>query len=393
MKLITDKTFTPIDYLNEIDGIFDNRINQGLIIFENEKRNTHLDNYYLIVIDKTDDNTIPSNITMDIYASSKKNAFNHSIPLNKYMSGSFNLSNDQNKSQKYFINDAIDKNINRYIIEFSSNYKYLNLILSDSVDLYYYKEEFGIKKYFVSINQNNPDENYFEIEINKNIPKKEKNNSNYCQSANYLVIYYQIERSENNNNYNYKPELFGKIRKNSKNITIENKNPLDLNYDYTITLICNIYQKNNILEDELINTTAIIESESKFTKNTTVDKNDKSITFDYEDLTINNKDYIGTIFIIFQNENSKRNRIYYSFPFEIIEEDDNIDDDDENKKIYKLIIIISTISLVIIIIIIILAISYRKILNKNKDLEKRVNQISFADENSTKDEENNITFV
>ena len=97
-----------------------------------------------------------------------------------------------------------------------------------------------------------------------------------------------------------------------------------------------------------------------------------------------NKNYNGTVFVILQNNNNNLERIsYYLFSFEI-------DEDDDDKNNYKKYIIISSISVAVIIIIIIFALSYRKVIKKSHDLEKKVNQVSFVDNNdgrtSSKDE-------
>ena len=100
-----------------------------------------------------------------------------------------------------------------------------------------------------------------------------------------------------------------------------------------------------------------------------------------------NKDCTGTIFVIFQNYNNNLENIsYYLFTFDITE-------DNNNNKDYIKYIIISLISVVIIIIIIIFIINYRKMKKKNIDLQQKVRELSFTEEDSSKDDDNKVTFI
>ena len=377
MKLITDRLVSPINFGEEIYGQFDNRTNQGLMVFE-KAGDYHYDYYYYIEISNSNEKIIQPNITMDIYASSK-NTDSVSMPLNKYIRGSFDLNNEQEKYQRYYINDA--QNSQDYIIEFSSNYKYLDLKLSKSISDKGIKVNGGIKKYFISFNTSNPELNYFDIEITKNIPKNEKN---YWQKANYLIIYYQKEKKINN----YTTKLITKIGKNSSSIIIENKELQDSLDNYTITCIANIFEKKRILKDELINTTSPFDSEIVFTKTDIIEKSNQNFSIDLNGFKMDNN-YEGALFIILENNNKNLEEkiSYYSFPFGVEEDSDN--------NLLKMIIIISSVSVVIIIIIIIFIMRYRKVIKKNKDLEKKVNEISFADKDhpSKEDEDNIVTFV
>ena len=124
MNLINDFSYIKFDYYgDEIKGRFDNRTNTGLIVFDtkNLKDNSYqLEYFYLIEFETK---TI-SNITMGIYVTSKNSSL-FSIPINQYISGSFNLKNNKIQSQRYFINEVQNIESKDFIIEFSSNYKYI----------------------------------------------------------------------------------------------------------------------------------------------------------------------------------------------------------------------------------------------------------------------------
>ena len=145
MKLITEKTFIKVDFGKEIKGMFDNRTNLGLIVFEKEEEIKQSDNYYLIEIDKENKNLNLTEITVDIYASSKKDDSNFSIPINKYISGSFNLKNGQIKPQRYYINDVHSYSSNEYYIEFSSNFDFLNIEFNEQLGAKFIIANGGIK--------------------------------------------------------------------------------------------------------------------------------------------------------------------------------------------------------------------------------------------------------
>ena len=131
MNLINDFSYIKLDYGDAIKGRFDNRTNRGLIVFDikNLKNNPYqLDYYYLIEIESK----IISNISMFTYVASKNTSL-FSIPINQYISGSFNLTNNKIQSQRYYINEVQNRESNDFIIEFSSNYKYVELVFSNSI--------------------------------------------------------------------------------------------------------------------------------------------------------------------------------------------------------------------------------------------------------------------
>ena len=387
MKITSEKTSLPIEYGGKFDGRFDNRTDQGLIILEREENNSISDFYYLIEIDNQ--NQQKTNITMEIYASSK-DSFPFSIPLNRYISGSFDLKKGQTQKQRYYINDAQNSSRNDYIIEFSSNYKHLDLNFSENITLDGRIDVAGTTKFFIYINASKENLVYFEVIINTTIPE---NMDNYCEFANYIIIYYQEKRDISY----YNISLQGQISKNRKNITIMNKYFSELE-GYNITCIFNIYERDRILKDELIKTIVPINSKSEFTETDNFEVPPPNITLDLNGKKIN-KNYTGTVFVKLQKNISLEQIYYYSLSFDIIEEEEEKngeEEEEEEKEDNKKDIIIISIAIVVLILIIIFIFRYRKVIKRNQDLEKKVHDISFADENtsSKNDDDNNIvTFV
>ena len=403
MKLITDKTFLQLDFGEEIKGNFDNRTNIGLIGFDIGNDSLHYDYYYLIeIVSKNKDLT---ETTLDIFASSK-NASQFSMPNNKYISGSFDLdlTKDQIQMQRYYIYDFQNSSIDKYIVEFSSNYKYIDIIFSNNIEEI--KENItngGIQKFIIKINKDNKENNYFDVIINNALPNME---NNYCKSANYIIRYYQ-----SNQVFNYTVCLHGIITngKNHQKLTIKNDNYQEIDGNYNITCIFNLYEKKRKLEDEILNTIALTDSENIYLATKYYEQPIEEECFYFNNNNrINADEYIGTVFVILKNNSDEGKISYYSFEFNIVDKDkeeqeqkeqDKKDKDEkekeENKRTNKLVAILISVFFVITIIVLILGfIKYRQIKDKNKDLEQKVNEISFSSDDIYKDEEESrVTFV
>ena len=387
MKLIADRTFLQLDFGNEIKGKFDNRTNIGLLSFEIGKDSQQYDCYYLIEIVSANVSLLPQ-ITLDIFATSK-NPSQFSMPIKKYISGSFDLTKEKNQKQRYYINDAQNSSSNDFIIELSSNYENIDISFSNDIGRNYngtFKNG-GIRKYLVNINKTNKENNYFDIIVNNT-----HNNlgNGYCKSANYLIRYYQ----SNVQIINYTAVLSAEIKKNGHyhTLTIKNGNSGNISGDYYITCIFSIYEKDRILIGESINTTAFIESEKKYLEIRNLTKPFTEVSFNLTDIK-DDEEYKGSVFIIFRNISDEGQISYYSFDFNIIDADAK----NKDKKWVKLIAVIIGIVFAIIIIIaaIVCIVKYRKMSEKNRTLEQRVNEISFSSDALREEEEegSRITFV
>ena len=362
----------------------DNRTNIGLIIFEKKMIQNDIyikDFYYYIELNSV---TIISDFLLEIYTNSKNSNY-LPIPINKYISGSFKLKNG-NQSQKYFINFISDTELigEKFIIEFSTNCKNIELILSDKISEYKeaIKGREGIQKFFINKNNNEDYENYFEIKLNNNNNIKSSKNNN-LENGNYILKLYPKENIEILKNIlkltHVKDEdELSDNKSGNTTYTFKVKN----NYNYSIienyefTYILNIYEKQQIKQNELINTTATIESQSLYSNITFLKRPMEFISYYFNFLTYE-VEYEISIFVIIQNIEKKENKYYYSYNYMIIPKKP------EEEKDNLIIIIIIVITIIIIIaIILIIIMKYLNIMKKNKELEEKVRTISFSGNNS-----------
>ena len=358
-----------IDYfitLKEPDslGKFDKRTNNGLIRFNKEDNNNDFsvrDKYYFIVIDNIYE-LFPC--SLEIHSTSIDSPLSL-LPINKYISGSFNLKRNKTQSVKYFIRHSNKKE--DFILEFSSNYRNIKLSCeSDTIKCQKIQTEGGNKKYNISIDNNdNYTEAYFEVKLNDSINEK---NVIELEDVNYIIKYY-----DNNQEKKYKfflSHTLEKIEEKDKNITynlqIKNKEKnIDFNEGYEFVYILNVYEKDRILKDELLNTTALINTKEIYQiykySNTSLD----SINFDLKYLK-HKEDYIVSLFIkILENGEHK---YYYTYNFEINKKEQN------NLIIY----LIVGFSILIIILLIAFIFIIRYVKRKNKALTEQIQALSFS---------------
>ena len=381
IKLLADKRFLKYYFNQPIIGQFDERSNNALIVFDKDtKDNNKKDEYYLIIIDS--ETTISEEISFDILAISKDDS-QYSLPINEYISGSFNLINNEVQSQKYYINDAKKDKDNYFIIEFSSNYENIEIDFinnTDSNKIFLNKTNIGrIYKYKIKIEYNEAIDNYFLVKLKEHQTIK-GDNKKYLQNANYILRYFYEDDIEEIYNF-FKFNAIKEFTNNSFIIRINKDIDQKIysgNYsdNYEFTYIFYIYENESILKNELIDTIAPIDSEKTY-----LDIAYDNETFSQKNITLDNiydKEYTGSVFLIVQDINDKNKKSYYSYTF-------NISKNEKKKKKLKLAeILISIIFVIIIIIIIIICIKYRNVIKRNKTLEEKVNSISFSENGEEK---------
>ena len=377
IKLLADRRFLKYDFVQPIMGKIDERSNYALIVFDTDKKeNNKKDKYYLIVIDYERSNS--KEISLEINANAKNDS-QYSLPFNKYISGSFNLSNKEVLSQKYYINEEKRESKNCFTIEFSSNYENIGLDFTNSnIELNNNNRESneGFYKYNVCINYAKGSENFIIVRLEGN-NHISGDNKKYLKNVNYILRYYYKSNIEEVDHI-FKFNAIKEFKNNSLTITITNENDCNTySGNFKFTYIFYVYEKKRIIKNEVIKTIAPINSE-KIYLNTTYDNKTFNQSIYTPDNLIYDEEYIGSAFIRVQNNDSSEES-YYLYTFDIPKKK-------KKKKEIKLAeIIIAIIFVIITVIIIVICVKYRKIVKKNKSLEEKVNSISF----SNKEEEIN----
>lgn len=198
IKYITYKSDLLYDYGNKFIGKYDKRTNNGLITFDEESIEEDFlgrDKYYLIIIHNS--YSVNLSYSLEIHSSSK-NSIQSILPINKYISGSFNLIKNKTQSQKYYIK-KFDNNKD-FVIDFSSNYKNIHLIFNNnSIICNNTKREGGKEKYFITINSQNDNDTFFEVAL---IDDKINNEINSID-INYIIKYYNYNDETKEKKYNF----------------------------------------------------------------------------------------------------------------------------------------------------------------------------------------------
>ena len=312
----------------------------------------------------------------EIIAISKENQ-NYLIPINQYIIGYSNSLNNIS----YLIRN--EKNINdEMIIEFSPNYKDIELLFDDSMKNYFKKldSETGTQKYKI---QNNI--NFEKIILNVNTHNK--------SDGNYLLRYYFTNNETLKDEFEYKlDKLCDKKKRDLGNDNYDfsfifNKFEIYLNKELidgkSKTINLQIYGSlfsGEINNQEILNSSAIISSIPIYENQTEVIyRNNTGFELYFCNISKTYKKYNLQIKINIKINDYFFNEkfIVYSVPIDLSEEFKE-DLTKFLKKYYVLIISIST----IIIIALIFIILYFKLKKKNEKFKKGVLAISFASENN-----------
>ena len=379
ISLIKDKKdIKTIDFTNEIFGKYDNITNIGIIELSNDYLKTkhteeykYLDDkYFMIIID----NITPfnsNNIKNEIYVFSKDEN-NILLPINKYIRNSFDLLDNRTIIQKYFFEKEKIIN-NEFILEFSSNYKYIDLTFNNLTKLSNPIINGGFKQYALSINSESYNDYFFNVVIKST---NESHLDKILKEVNIIIKYYNEKKIININYFYNRTFKLEKINNKEKfyeyNLIINNISEInyssnsssDLNYIYYLRLI----KKSNILFNEELNTIAQISSNLLYIKEFNTSEPDKKFSFNLKNLE-NNEVYIALFFIKIENKSEGEER-YYSMIYEF-----NTELEKEQSNSYWIVLIFI---IFLIIILFICIIFWRKAIIKNRDLLKKVNEFSFS---------------
>jgi hypothetical protein len=356
------------------NGIYSPIMNTGLIMFNKElienvkTKNKHDNIYQFILIDKNKNIDI-NEFSLEINVIPKNDSKTFLIE-NKYAYSSFNLTNKTFEYQKYFI-DKSTVNEKKFYLELSSNYKDAYLEFNNKTN---YAEIFifgGVKQYYLSISSNETSDYFFIVKVNKSRTIKDLG-----FKVNINLIYYFEERKIDIESFLdkfdiiYEQEDYSEIQNLIKLIiknTFEEENTDNLTYLFYIGYI----NKKNIIENEILNTTAPIFSNIEYLfENQTININQP---YNYEFICDIEQNYSASLYIKIVNDSEiEKDERYYSFSLSDFSTKRNLD------KNNKFLIIIIIFVIVIIIILIISFLYYRKFKKKNKNLEEKFRAISFS---------------
>ena len=380
IAFIKDKNNIQIkNFLNEIKGKYDNITNSGTIELSNELLKTKYngkykyldDKYYMIIIENNITSFNFKNLRNDIYVFSKDENY-ILLPINKYIRNSFDLLENKDINQKYFFEKENIAN-NEFILEFSSNYKSIELEFNNKTNFSNPNIIGGFKQYILSIESNNSNDYYFNIIIK---PISQINLEKSLKEVNIIIKYYNEGKiksdyicnktSFNLAEYNDKEKNSGKILIINNMYEINNHSN-DLNYSYYLRLIKN----NDVLLNEELNTTALISSNISFiNKFETIQQN---FYIKLNNLK-NNEKYIALLFIKVENEEEEK---YYSMTYEFLTElEDQEHEHEQNTTNNSMIILIFII--ILIIVFILFFIICRRMRIKSRSLEDKVNDTDFS---------------
>ena len=143
---------------------------------------------------------------------------------------------------------------------------------------------------------------------------------------------------------------------------------MNYNYDviknYEFTYILNIYEKEKIFQNELINTIATIESKAIYSNITFYKEAITSLSYSLDFLTYK-VEYEVSILVIIQNTEQKERKNYRSYTFTITKENK------EDSNILKVVLIIIFTIIVIAVPVLILITKYIKIMKKKKRTRRK----------------------
>ena len=258
------KDIEQIDFTNGIKGKYDNITNNGRIDLSNELIHKEEykyteDKYFVIIIENISSFEFEHS-KIDIYVFSKDENY-ILLPINKYIRNSFNLIEGKNITQKYFFDKENITN-KEFILEFSSNYKNIELTFNNLTTNSPPKMIGGFNKYVLTINSNDSSDYYFNIVIK---PTHKLNEEKDLKEVNIIIKYYKEEEKIDIDyicNKTFKLNIINNTEEYSNysliinNLYEINKSSNDLNYIYYLSLI----QKSKILLNEELNTIAPISS-------------------------------------------------------------------------------------------------------------------------------------
>ena len=396
-----------IDYKGYFKGKYDLFSKNGFLTLSNFSYDIGNEtNYLLIKIDL--DNKTESNIDVliEIIALPKETSLlgGGYIPVNNFISGSFNLLNEkENKTILYTI--YINDKKNNAILEFNKNYEGINItfVYPNSTN-YTSIIGNGFTKYLLN-------------NAHKDIPFKiileNVNNTQGLLNANYMIRYYSDYIKNTSSEFKFYNDS---IIKDNETI---GENITRLLFEFYIKPIYKKYKicgslflKENL--NELLSTSAFLNNKPIANTIKFVHSSESKLSFN---MTINTTNITNYTFIMqlkivvgYDEKDYYRSKQFLVYTIEMdlteyLKNEENKGKEDKNEKtILFLYILIGVIIVILIVVFIVIGIIYFKFKKKNKDLKEKVLKISFStgqsdevlNRNNTKskrDQEYETTFI
>ena len=247
----------------------------------------------------------------------------------------------------------------------------------------------GFRQYVLSINSDNSNDYFFNVVIK---PINNLNLSKTLKEVNIIIKYYNKQKKINadeiyKKNFAYNTDKYSNTKLIINNFIEIDISSNDLNYFYYLRII----KKNNILDNEELNTIASVSSNLIYINKFNTTESNQNFSFNLNNLE-NNVEYIASFFIKVENR-SEGEEIFYSMTYEFntkLEEkpndsndsnnnnNDSNDNRDSDSNSNWLILVIFII--ILIIASLIFFVIYRKIRLKTKYLEDKIDAISFSNE-------------
>ena len=378
---------------NPIKGFYDLDFKNGLLHIN--EANFVEDRYLLIKIDKNNKDLFYPNI-IQIITLNKNNENEYILPINQYIVGFFDLLDKRNNLNLSYLVQMNEKYTTEFnvLLEFSTNYEdiQLNIFSSDYKNITsstIMKNENGVQKYrFLSLKSNL----HLRIKNPKNILK-----------ANYVLRYFTTEEKREYKYLFKKTYKIGKIKENQDNtvsLIFEFDNIVinrTENKDVYFKIYSFLFKKEDIINNEILNTSARINSKSSYENQTIINETEKKFTICFNNISRNNFYYEMQIkvHVVIKDFFLNEEYLIYSIPM-------NLEKYLKKSKL-RYYIIFGLVGLIIIIIIIYF-ISCFKFRKNYSELKDKVLSISFSSglskdifttdtSKSRRDEEYESTFI
>jgi hypothetical protein len=300
------------------------------------------------------------------------------VPINQHVQGYF----DSNKVKKYLL--RIDSPKKEILFEFSGNNKDIKVQLDYNNPLLESDYQTGVLKYrLFNVTQ----------DIYLNVSSDEK-----ISFGNYNLRYFGTTKErEFNYIFNESSKIINESLFKAENVLsisfdnikiIKNNTPLEYDKEIDFQVYGHLFEEDANNQDEILNTTALIYSNTNYKNKTIAIYNkDKYFTLYFRNLQKVPRYHLQiNIHVIIVDFFYNEDFLSYSIPIDLssLMPDENKSDQQNDKIIYVIILVVGLL-LIIIIIIVVFSIIYIKLKGKNKTLEERVLSVELLNTDKKKE--------